>query len=83
MTPIAGLPEPRAPVNLGKALRTACEGVGISPEVFRSLLSPEDLDDIEGGDIPVETLRGYAMNFADGIRSISQISDCDGVSGIT
>ena len=49
MTPIAGLPEPRAPVNLDEVLAAACDGAGITPEVFRSLLSPEDLDDIAAG----------------------------------
>jgi TubC N-terminal docking domain len=58
------------PVNLDEALRAACEDVGgITPEVFRSLLSPEDLDDIEAGDIHPKTLKGFAGSFAEGIRS--------------
>ncbi|MDQ3581172.1 MAG: DUF3987 domain-containing protein [Pseudomonadota bacterium] len=71
VTAIAGLPRPTgAPVPLDEALAAACEGVaGISPEVFRSLLSPEDIADIEAGEIPaVPTLRGYAQSFAEGIR---------------
>jgi hypothetical protein len=43
--PIAGLPKPRAPVLLEEVLAAACDGVvGISPELFRSLLSLEDLE---------------------------------------
>ena len=35
VTAVAGLPEPRAPVNLDEALRAACEGVaGITPAQF-------------------------------------------------
>ena len=50
--PLLPLPKPRAPVHLDDALRTACEGVeGITPAEFRSLLSPEDLEDIAAGDI--------------------------------
>ncbi|MGH8584657.1 MAG: hypothetical protein ACREWE_00180 [Gammaproteobacteria bacterium] len=67
---IAALPKLQAPVNLDEALAAACEGVGgITPAQFRALLSPEDLDDIEGGDIGVETLKAYAASFAEGIRS--------------
>jgi hypothetical protein len=43
--------------------------VDITPAQFRSLLSPEDLDDIAAGDIAVETLHGYAELFAEGLRS--------------
>jgi hypothetical protein len=52
--PIARLPKPpRAPVNLDEAIRAACEGVaGITAAQFRALLSPEDITDIEAGDIP-------------------------------
>jgi hypothetical protein len=36
VTPIAGLPKPRSPVNLDEALRTASDGVaGVSPAQFR------------------------------------------------
>jgi hypothetical protein len=57
------------PVLLDEALESACEALeGLTPEVFRSLLSREDIADIEAGDIPVETLRAYAMSFAEGIR---------------
>ncbi|MGH8570440.1 MAG: hypothetical protein ACREXU_21155 [Gammaproteobacteria bacterium] len=71
ITPIAGLPKPRAPVLLGKVLAAACEGVaGISLAQFRALLSPDDVADIEAGDIPaVPTLRAYALGFAERIRS--------------
>lgn len=69
VTPIAGLPKPRAPVNLDEVLAGACDGVaGITPEVFRSLLSPEDLQDIAAGNIAVETLRGFAESFSEGMR---------------
>ncbi|MGH7315688.1 MAG: hypothetical protein ACREJS_05440 [Candidatus Rokuibacteriota bacterium] len=62
VTALRALPKPpQAPVNLDETLRAACEGVGgITPAQFRALLSPEDLDDIEGG----ETLRAYALSFA-------------------
>jgi hypothetical protein len=69
VTPIAGLPKPRAPVNLEQSLAGACEGVAITPEVFRSLLSREDLDDIEAGGIHRKTLGAYALSFAEGMRS--------------
>ena len=59
-----------APVLLDEALRTACEGVaGITPAQFRSLLSPEDIDDIEAGGIHPKTLKAYALSFAEGMRS--------------
>jgi hypothetical protein len=67
VTPLAG---PRAPVLLDEAIRAACRGVaGINPEVFRSLLSPEDIKDIEGGGIHPKTLAAYARSFAEGLRS--------------
>ena len=69
VTPLAGLPKAGAPVLLDEALRAACDGVGITPEVFRSLLSREDITDIEGGDIHPKTLGAYAMSFAEGLRS--------------
>ena len=70
MTPIAGLPKPRAPVDLDEVLAAACDGVaGITPELFRSLLSPEDVADIEAGAIAVETLTAYARSFAEGLAS--------------
>jgi hypothetical protein len=70
VTAIAGLPKPRAPVNLDEALCAACDGVpGITPAQFRGLLSAEDVADIEGGDIPAETLRAYAQSFVEGISS--------------
>ena len=43
--------------------------MGITRAQFQGLLSPEDLQDIQAGDIPVETLRAYALSFADGMRS--------------
>lgn len=62
--------EPRAPVNLDEVLAAACERVdGISPEVFRLLLSDEDAADIEAGDIHPKTLKGYALSFSEGLRS--------------
>ena len=60
----------RAPVNLDEVLAAACEGVaGITPAQFRSLLSPEDLEDIAAGAIHRKTLGAYAMSFAEGMRS--------------
>jgi hypothetical protein len=68
--PEGGQPEPRAPVLLDEALRTACEGVaGITPAQFRSLLSPEDIDDIAAGGIHPKALHGYVQSFAAGMRS--------------
>ena len=40
---------------------------GITPAEFRSLLSPEDLDDIAAGAIHRNTLKGFAESFAEGI----------------
>jgi hypothetical protein len=37
-------------------------------QVFRSLLSPEDITDIEAGDIHPKTLGAYARVFAEGMR---------------
>jgi hypothetical protein len=46
----------KAPVNLDEVLRTACQGAaGITVEVFRSLLCPEDIDDIAAGGIHPKT----------------------------
>jgi hypothetical protein len=70
VTPIAGLPKPRAPVNIDEALRSACDGMeGITVEVFRSLLSPEDINGIAAGAIHPKTLHAYAQTFVEGIRS--------------
>ena len=70
VTPIAGLPKPlgRQPF-LDEAIRAACERAGITPEAFRSLLSPQDIADIEAGAIHPKTLKAYALSFAEGIRS--------------
>ncbi len=55
--------------NLDTLLTEACQGVeGIDAAIFRSLLSPEDVQDIEGGYIPMVTLNAYAKSFAEGIR---------------
>lgn len=51
----------------GETLAAACEGVaGITPEVLRSLLSPEDSQDIEAGDIGVETLWQKLLSLYEG-----------------
>jgi hypothetical protein len=42
---------------------------GITPDVFRSLLSPEDVGDIAAGTIHPKTLKAYALSFAEGMRS--------------
>ncbi|MGH8611628.1 MAG: hypothetical protein ACREYF_06185 [Gammaproteobacteria bacterium] len=55
--------------DLTALLTEACQGVpGIDAATFRSLLSPEDIEDIEGGHIPMITLNAYARSFAEGIR---------------
>jgi hypothetical protein len=74
-------PGPRAPTNLDEALRTASEGVaGISAAQFRALLSPEDIADIEAGDVHPKTLHAYAESFAEGFRSgrIAVLAVADG-----
>ena len=48
---------------------------------FQGLLSPEDLDDIQAGDIPVETLRAYALSFAEGCGRGGSSASHDGQSG--
>ena len=53
-----------------EALAATCSGVGgITPEVFRSLLSPEDVADIEAGENPIEVLHAYAESFTERMRS--------------
>ena len=73
VTPIAGLPRQRAPVNLEEALAAACgacdTSAGITPAQFGALLSPEDVQDITAGDIHPKTLKAYALSFAEGMRS--------------
>ena len=64
------LPQPRAPVDLDEALTISCDGVaGITPALFRALMSPEDIKDIAAGAVHSKTLRAYARSFAEGIRS--------------
>jgi hypothetical protein len=59
-----------SPADLATLLAEACKGVeGIDAATFRTLLSPEDVEDIEGGHIPVHTLNAYAKSFAEGIRT--------------
>ena len=55
-------------------LMAACERTGLSPDTFGSLLSPEDVADIKAGDIPVATLRAYALSFAENIRIWSLVA---------
>ncbi len=56
-------------VDLTSLLTEACQGVpGIDAATFRALLSPEDIEDIVGGYIPLVMLNAYAESFADGIR---------------
>lgn len=67
---LAETPKHCPPVPLHEALARVCQGVeGITAAEFRSLLSPEDIADIEASDIPVLTLHAYARSFAEGIRS--------------
>ncbi len=57
-------------LTLDALLTQACQGVeGIDAATFRTLLSPEDIEDIEGGHIPMVTLNAYAKSFAEGIRT--------------
>ena len=50
-------------------LREQLRSERLSPEVFRSLLSAEDLADIEGEHYPPATLRAYAEIMAESVRS--------------
>jgi hypothetical protein len=57
-----------------------CQGVeSMTPTVLRSLLSREDLADIEVGRIPIQSLRPYVESFAEGISSgrIKLLSSAD------
>lgn len=55
--------------NLDTLLAAACRGVpGIDATTFKSLLSPEDVEDIEGGHIPMVTLNAYARSFVGRIK---------------
>lgn len=57
-------------IDLDTVLIDACQGVdGIDAATFRVLLSPVDVEDIEGGHIPVVTLNAYARSFAESIRT--------------
>ena len=48
-------------VDLTALFTEACQGVeGIDAATFRALLSPEDVEDIKGGHIPMVTLKAYA-----------------------
>jgi hypothetical protein len=71
VTAVLPLPKPpRAPVNLDEALRAACDDVAaITPAQFRSLLSPEDVADIEASAVHSKSLHAYALSFAKGMRS--------------
>ncbi len=56
-------------VDLTALLTEACQDVeGIDAATFRALLSPVDVEDIEGGSIPMVTLNAYARSFVEGIR---------------
>ena len=47
-----GVDPPSTPGDLSALLEEACQGVaGIDPATFKSLLSPVDVEDIEGGHI--------------------------------
>lgn len=57
------------PANLETLLGRACQDVeGIDAATFLALLSPVDVEDIEGGHIPVVTLNAYVRSIAEGIR---------------
>jgi hypothetical protein len=55
-------------LSLEATLKVVCEGLPISAAQFKSALIPEDLADIENGDIPVETLRAYAERMAERLK---------------
>jgi len=61
--------------DLGSLLAEATRGVEIRPgepftaDMFKALLTPEDIADIEAGDISVHTLAAYARSFAGNIRA--------------
>ena len=74
----------KGPVLLDQVLRTACEGAAaITPARFRSLLSPEDIADLEAGAIHPKTLHAYAPSFAERRRSgrIRQRKEARGKAG--
>jgi hypothetical protein len=50
--------------SVGDILVEACQDTGLDPSTFRALLSDDDLDDIAAGEIPLQTLRAHAKNFA-------------------
>ena len=52
-----------------KLIEVTCRDVEITPSQFRAICSEEDLKDISDGSTPLEELRMYAANFADGIRT--------------
>lgn len=52
-------------VDLTALLAEACQGVpGIDAATYRALLTREDIEDIEGGFIPMVTLRAYAESMS-------------------
>lgn len=66
LAPVANAAE----LRINSLLAEACRGVaGITPQVFRSLLSPDDIADLLSGvDLP-ECWRAYARSYAEGIRT--------------
>jgi len=51
------------------AIKSACQGLEITPEQFAAICTKDDLDLIANGSYNSEYLRGYARSFAEGIRS--------------
>lgn len=49
-------------------LTIACSGTGIAPQAFFSILSQEDIDDIQNDLIPLETVKNYARAVAQGVK---------------
>jgi len=47
----------------------ACKGFAITPYQFLALTTKEDCEFILSGDLPIEMLRAYAKNFAEGIQT--------------
>ncbi len=56
-------------VKLIEAIQRACDGLSITPEQFRSLISEEDCKLIAEGKFEDHVLRAYAKSFAEGIAS--------------
>lgn len=50
-------------------IKSACQGLEITPEQLAAICTKDDLDLIADGTYDSEYLRGYACSFAEGIQS--------------